>query len=434
MAGSRGGILFTAILLLHVTEHPYSCNRSSVSIAPLCPSVRTRAGIASARDRYGHALFSNSVEKEKHLYGPDGSNRDPRCKSEMGKLNMRFPEPRQFVNPVSPEIAISRLSGPMTIGDFLKLKFVPEFVVNKRTAGRNHFKAMLKYVIPPEHVARLLPSQPGRVKAKLAFIPGWPYIDKLSLSEVNGDVIERLISAALERGYSVQTATHVRNVIRSIFSHAIRTGFYLQPNPAASVTLPRIERKADQSLALSQLQAVLGTMGYPERELALLTVLTDMTIAEICGLQWKHVNLFNSSRIVEGELIPPIAAVVRRQNYRGVLSNVIRSRKRIVPITHTLATLLNRLKARKQFTGPDDFVLISRNGNPIHPENLAARRLKFIGESLQIPGLAWSVFYKTRMKLRAELGTSFYEQFNDVVSFPQSIQPLFHERPRRSTP
>ena len=346
---------------------------------------------------------------------------------------MRFPEPRQFVNPVSPEIAISRLSGPMTIGDFLKLKFVPEFVVNKRTAGRNHFKAMLKYVIPPEHVARLLPSQPGRVKAKLAFIPGWPYIDKLSLSEVNGDVIERLISAALKRGYSVQTATHVRNVIRSIFSHAIRTGFYLQPNPAASVTLPRIERKVDQSLALSQLRAVLGTMGYPERELALMTVLTDMTIAEICGLQWKHVNLFNSSRIVEGEAIPPIAAVVRRQNYRGVLSNVMRSRKRIVPITHTLATLLNRLKARKQFTGPDDFVLISRNGNPIHPENLAARRLKFIGESLQIPGLAWSVFYKTRMKLRAELGTSFYEQFNDVVPFPQSIQPLFHERPRRST-
>ncbi len=174
-------------------------------------------------------------------------------------------------------------------------------------------------------------------------------------------------------------------------------------------------------------------MGYPERELVLLTVLTDMTIVEICGLQWKYVNLLNSSRLVEGEVIPPITAAIRRQSYRGVLSNVIRSRKRIIPISRALAALLNELKRRKQFTGPDDFVLVSRNGNPIHPGNLAARRLKFIGESLQIPGLAWSVFYKTRIKLRSELGANFCEQFNDVVSFPKSIQSQFREPPCRST-
>jgi len=311
----------------------------------------------------------------------------------------------------------------MTIGEFVKLKFIPEFVANKRTAGRSHFKAILKHVIPPEHVARLLPSQPGGVKAKLAFIPGWPYIDALPLSQVNCDVIQRLTSAALERGYSIQTATHVRNVIRSIFSHAIRTGFYLRPNPAASVALPRIKRKADHSLALNQLRAVLGTMGYPERELVLLTVLTDMTIVEISGLQWKYVNLFDSSRIVEGEVIPPMTAAVRRQSYRGVLSNVIRSRKRIIPISSVLAALLNELRARKHFTGPDDFVLVSRNGNPIHPGNLAARRLKFIGESLQIPGLAWSVFYKTRINLRSELGAHFCEQFSDVVPFQSPSNP-----------
>ena len=345
---------------------------------------------------------------------------------------MRVLEARQFANPVSPEIATSMLLGPMTIGDFVKLKFVPEFVANKRAAGRNHFKAMLKYVLPPENAAPLIPSQPRRVRAKLAYNPNWPYIDKVPLCEVNCEVIERLTSATLERGYSIQTATHVRNVIRSIFSHAIRTGFYFQPNPAASVMLPRIERKASQSLAVNQLREVLSKMGYPELELALLTVLTDMNIAEICGLQWKHVNLFDSSRKVDGEVVPPIAVIIRRQSYRGVLSNVVESRKRIVRISNTLATLLNELRTRRQFTGPDDFVLVSRNGNPIHPENLAARRLKAIGESLQIPGLAWSVFRKSRITLRSQLGAHFCEQFDDVV-FSRSINSWSSDRPTRST-
>jgi integrase len=334
---------------------------------------------------------------------------------------MPFADVQEALHPGLSEKAILRFSGSVTIGDFVKLKFIPEFVAKKRTAGRNHFRAILKHVMPPEHVVRLLPSQPRGVKAKLAFIPGWPYIDELPLARVNGDVIQRLTSAVLERGYSIQTATHVRNVIRSIFSHAIRAGFYFEPNPAASVVLPRIERKAADSLSFTQLQAVLCTMGYPERELVLLTLLTEMTIVEICGLQWKYVNLLSTSRIVDGEVIPPFATAVRRQSYRGVLSNVLRSRKRLVPISHTLATLLNGLKTRKQFTGPDDFVLVSRNGNPIYPDNLAARRLKPVGESLHIPGLAWSVFYRTRITLRLEMGADFYENFNNVV-FPQLVQ------------
>ena len=136
-------------------------------------------------------------------------------------------------------------------------------------------------------------------------MPGWPYIHGLSLAEVNHDVIQGLTSAALEHGYSIQTATHLRNVIRSIFSHAMRTGCYLEPNPAASVVLPRLLPRADYSLTLAQLRAVLRAMVYPEREVVLLTVLTDMNLAEICGLPWKYVNLFSSSRMVENELIPP---------------------------------------------------------------------------------------------------------------------------------
>jgi hypothetical protein len=97
-----------------------------------------------------------------------------------------------------------------------------------------------------------------------------------------------------------------------------------------------------------------------------------------------------------------------------------------------LAAHLFDLKQRKQFTGPDDFVLVSRNGNPIHPGNMAARRLKAIGASLQIPGLAWSVFYKTRTRLRSELGGRLDEEFDDVVPVPKWISSQVHELPSRS--
>lgn len=327
--------------------------------------------------------------------------------------------------------AESPTSASMTIAEFVEHKFIPEFVASKRSAGRDHFKAILKHLLSPEHVSRLFPSQPGNSRAKLATIPDWPFIGALPLSDVNSDTIHRVTSAALGHGYSIQTATHMRNVIRSVFSHAIRTGYYLLPNPAASVSLPRIEPKVDHSLNLEQLRAVLSMMVYPERELVLFTVLTNMTIVEVCGLQWKYVNLFSSTRIVEQEAIPPITVAVRKQSYRGVLSNVVKSRRKFVPVPRLLATRLLDLKQRKQFTGPDDFVLVSRNGNPIHPGNMAARRLKSIRTSLQIPVLAWSVFYKTRARLKSELGGRLYEQFDDVLPLPKWMSFPMHEAPPR---
>src|SRR3954447_7601733 len=123
-------------------------------------------------------------------------------------------------------------------------------------------------------------------------------------------------------------------------------------------------------------------MVYPERELALLTMLTAMTVVEICRLQWKYVNLAASSRIVEQEVVPAKAAAVRKQSYRGELSDVIKSRQRFVPIPRVLAAHLYDLRQRRQFTGANDFILVSRNGKPIHPGNLAARHLKCIGASL----------------------------------------------------
>src|SRR5215472_8760342 len=207
------------------------------------------------------------------------------------------------------------LSTPPTFAEFVEASFIPEFVATKRYAGRAHFRAILKHVLPPERVACAFGASRAKNKITLTAIAGWPYLDRLRLPEITSDVIQGLITAALARGYSIQTAMHIRNVIRSIFAHAIRTGSHQGKNPASAVALPPMARKQTTALSFSQLTALLQSMRYPEREVALFLMLTEMNVAEICGIQWRNVNTSTMGQMFEQEFIPPRSIAVRIQNY-----------------------------------------------------------------------------------------------------------------------
>ena len=307
-------------------------------------------------------------------------------------------------------------SGSSTsIGEFVERRFIPEHVAIKRPAGRSYFRTILNHVLPPEQVARAFAVGPENPSNKLKAIPDWPYLQSVRMSDVSPEMIQHLTARALEQGYSIQTATHIRNVIRVIFSHAIRTGCYTGANPANRVTLPAMTRKEAHTLSLEQFNEVVQAMHYPEREIALFAVLTDMSVAEICGLQWKYLNTSNINRLVDVEIIPPKTIAVRKQSYRGQFSLVPASRRKFIRVPDVLCSVLHDLKNRKQFTAPHDFVLISRNGTPIHPENIAARRLKTIGRSLDMPWLSWRDFHRTRVMLKSEFGRKLYEEFEKII-------------------
>ena len=322
--------------------------------------------------------------------------------------------------PLSPAQANHGSHSSLTVADFVERTYIPDFVSNKRTAGRAHFQAILKHILPPERVALAFAAAGERARNTLTTIPGWPYIDSFKLFEVTGDTIQQLTSAVLNRGYSIQTATHIRNVISSIFTHAMRTGCYTGRNPASLVHLPAMTRREPHALDLCQLRRLLEEMIYPERELALLAMLTKMNVAEICGLQWKYLNLSTVDRIVEREFIPPKTIAVRLQSYRGELSAVSEPRRRFVAIPTMLSSVLLNLRHRYRFTAPQDFLLVSRTGTPIRPEN-AARRLKSLGRSCGMPWLTWSVFYQTRVRLKSEFGRAFHEELRK--SLPQGPFP-----------
>jgi integrase len=252
----------------------------------------------------------------------------------------------------------------------------------------------------------------------------------MRLHDITEARIHDLLSIALQQGYSVQTVTHIRNVIRSIFNHAQKTGDFTGKNPATLVVLPVMARKETTSLTLDQLKQVIQLMRYPVRELTVLALLTEMSVAEICGLKWKYVNLSYDRRRMDGEWLPAKTIAIRTQSYRATVSSAIEPRQRNILIPELLCGILRDFKNQKNSTGPEDFVLTSRSGTPISQDNLAARKLKLIGRSVGMPWLSWSVFIRTRAALAAEFGNLLQDQLKRII--PRDI--VLPKIPRRPPP
>jgi site-specific recombinase XerC len=307
------------------------------------------------------------------------------------------------------------LKSAMTIAEFVESKFVPEHVLAKGIAGRTHYQALLKHILTPEEVQRIFRVDMEQSRGKLKAVPGWPYLGSLRLNEVRARHVEELVLAASDRGYSTQTVTHIRNVVSAIYTHAQKEHCFHGDNPASQVTPPSMSRKEAHALTLSQTKALLETMRYPEREMTVVAILTDMSVAEICGLQWKYVNIAPVPVEVACDTIPPGTIQIRKQWYRGELSDVKKVRVRDLPVPGAMFPILLKLSSRPRFTGPDDFVFVSQAGTPINETNVASRRLKRIGKELHMPWLSWQVLRRTHKNLLSRFGMDYQGRIATVV-------------------
>jgi site-specific recombinase XerC len=303
----------------------------------------------------------------------------------------------------------------ITLAEFVKRKFVPECVIPRRLAGRSHFHFILRHVLTPEEVARAFGISAPKKASSLRSIPDWPYLGSWPLHHIDQNAIKSLTSTALRAGYSTQTAIHIRNVIRSIFVHAIKTKCFEGDNPASLVPLVAVERRISRSLTVIELRRAMQIMCYPEKPIALFAVLTDMNLSEICGLQWRYVNLTNYPRQLESELLPARTIAVRNQSYRGEFSPVSEGRQRSFPISAMLFSVLSDLKNRTKFSNSQDFVFASRRGSPIYPENVGTRRLKAVGRLLEMPWLSWSAFHRTRLEMKSQFGAHLNRELEQIL-------------------
>ena len=310
----------------------------------------------------------------------------------------------------------------MTVADFVAARFLPDHIAIKTSPGRRHYQAILKHVLTPEEVETIFGVSAEGSRTKMHPKADWPYMSDVRLRDASPEHVQRLVAAASHGGYSSQTIRHIRNVVGAVFSHALRTRHFVGDNPASLVVLPGMKRRESHALTLEQTIRVLERMQYPEREVTLFAILTNMNIAEICGLQWKYVNLTEHHLSREGQSIPPRSILVRNQWYRGELCAVPAGRRKSLPIPQLLFSVLHTL-SRTKSSGWNDFVLSTKSGRPINQINLAARRLKTIGRELEMPWISWQVLRRTRGVLAYEFGTQIQHELAKALP-PASANPV----------
>jgi integrase len=311
----------------------------------------------------------------------------------------------------------------MTVAQFAEHKFIPEFVEAKTFFGRIHYQSMLKYVVNPEEVDRIFQAYCVPRRTRLRPIADWPYLGHFPLREVRPETVQNLTSFVLKQGYSAQTAAHIRNVISTMFTHAAKEMCFGGENPARPVQLPKVNRLQQRIVSRTEMVRVIKRMGYPEREMALIAIVTGMTVAEICGLRWKRVNLSDEETLTsDNEVVSPRTITVREQWVRSQLIDVATKRQSNYTILGPLLPVLRRLIGRGEFTEPDDFVLTSRVGRPINPSSVVARKLKPIGKEMKIPWLSWEHFRRFHRDFRAEFGIGFQDHMAGLVHAVSSCE------------
>ena len=298
----------------------------------------------------------------------------------------------------------------MTFAFFVASKFIPEHVEYKTLAGQTHYQAILKHLLKPETVNGFFNPQQV-AKPRLKSVSDWPYLDEVRLCDISPDHVRRLMSSAFARGYSSQTVTHIKNVFFAIISHAQREGCFSGPNPVSQIKLPPIVRKMATNLTISQTRAILEIMQYPDKEIALFAITTGMNLAEICELRWKYVNLSDSARHIDGDVIPARSIAVRTSWNRAGLGDVKRGwRNRIIEVQEPLFSHLRDLSRREAEINKNEVVLVSETGDPIPPTSIHMARLKPIGRKLGLPWLSWQVLRRAHTSLLGEFRTDLADQ------------------------
>ncbi len=294
-------------------------------------------------------------------------------------------------------------SSRISLAEFVGIKFLPEYIEQKSFAGRRHYQSMLKHILRPETVDDLFHSVSTQQKSRLKAVPAWPYLDKVKLCELQEHHVRDLTAAAFAHGYSAQTVMHIRNVLGVIVAHAKREGLFPEENPVSGVELPPICHKKMQDLTIAQAKTMLRMMQYPEREIALIAITTGMSIQEICGLQWKHVNVTRAAVDLEGETIPSGCILLTQHWSPEGIAKLHPGRTKFIEVSEPLSFTLQRLKQEAKLATADSFVIATSSGTPIRPDILRITRLKTIGRKISIPWLSWRVVRRAHEAMVTEL-------------------------------
>ncbi len=120
-----------------------------------------------------------------------------------------------------------------------------------------------------------------------------PYIGSSMITELRYPVLQSVLNGMLKNGYANKTVAHIRDIIRTVYSHALRCE-YIEKNPSLHLVVKRIDNR--RFLMLSQAEIV-SFVSAVKNEPCLYTrclfmfLLHGRRLNEARQLRWDWLNL-----------------------------------------------------------------------------------------------------------------------------------------------
>lgn len=189
----------------------------------------------------------------------------------------------------------------------------------------------------------------------------------------------------------------LRGVLSSIFVAAKDWDLWSGDNPASGVHVGRKKEAREKRLVtVDQLRAILPAVSENTRFMILIAIVSGLRISEICGLQWRDIDL------EAGTL------TVRRRWYRGDLDEPkSEASRRVRQIGPLVGEFRLRLSCTKKSGNSAGFVFLGDDGvNPVDEREILRWELRPVLKRLGLyyPGFGWHAFRRANVSWRQTVG------------------------------
>ena len=210
-----------------------------------------------------------------------------------------------------------------------------------------------------------------------------PTLGKVRLEKLSPTDVQKLINLKHRQGFSAQTVTHCRGVLRAALNHALKWGLVMR-NVAALVDVPRIERPAVHALSADQARTILqATVGTKYEALYALALSTGSRRGELLGLRWPDVDLeagrlsiTQSLQRIEGRLQLSEVKTARSRRTIPLPQYAIRALK-----AHRARQAQQRLAAGAQWRDTLGMIFTNDSGGFVEPVNLRRDFLRTLAKA-----------------------------------------------------
>jgi len=277
----------------------------------------------------------------------------------------------------------------MTFEQFVRERWVPaKMPLLDPTTLKMNPKAADRFSSSTEDRPSSAATYSSKLRAHLL-----PAFGEKRLNEITRWDVQMFLSEKLKQSYSTAHVHGMRATLSKILQGALEWDF-VEENSARGCRVSN--RKAvKQHVHLNPLQVgqLTGALPEPCRSVVLVAVLTGFRIGEILALRWSRVDFLRGIISVEesysGRFGPPKTP----------------SSRRAIPMSAALRQVLQKHRAKSQYTQPEDLVFNTERGTPLNRSNLLNRDLHPTCRNLNLLPVSWHSFRHAHTTWHKEEGT-----------------------------